>query len=147
MIIYIDADIFTHRADAIIDPCNCLGAQGGGLSKIFRAKFPKYSDRYKAACNEGLCIGQLVLSEERENGFDYVIGVPTKYDFRRRSQIDFVDKGCKALVGLCGKMGIGSVNVPALGCGCDKLDFNDVKKVYEKHFMQSKTLFNCFIPR
>lgn len=144
---YLNGDIFAHNADAIVDPCNCLGVQGAGLSKAFGMRFPRYSKQYKMACTEGLVIGQLVLSDERENGFNFVIGVPTKYDFRKKSQIDFVDKGCGALVDLCDELDIKSINVPALGCGCGKLSFDDVKKVYEKHFTQSETLFNCFTPR
>lgn len=144
---YLNSDIFIHKADAIVDPCNCLGAQGAGLSKLFAVGFPVYSKRYRMACTEGLVVGQLVLSDDRENGFNFVIGVPTKYDFRKKSQISFVDKGCKSLVDLCNKLDIKSINVPALGCGCGKLRFDDVKKVYEKHFTQSETLFNCFTPR
>lgn len=29
-IVYSNDDIFTTKADAIVDPCNCMGAQGAG---------------------------------------------------------------------------------------------------------------------
>lgn len=146
-IVYLDGDIFTTEADAIVDPCNCMGVQGGGLSKIFRDKFPEYSKQYRRACEKYMDTDELVVSATPENGFKYVIGAPTKFNFRYPSRIEFIEEACYSLATICNWLNIESINVPALGCGCGKMDFEEVKDVYKVYFHEHETRFNCFLPK
>ena len=61
-----------------------------------------------------------------------VINCPTVYRPGDRAVLSDVEAGARSVVELCLAEEIASVAVPALGCGCGKLAWSDVRSSLEK---------------
>ena len=54
VITFIEGDIFTSKCQTLVNPVNCMGVMGNGLSKEFKKRFPACEAPYKAACDNHL---------------------------------------------------------------------------------------------
>jgi len=62
-----------------------------------------------------------------------IINFPTKYDWRNKSRIEYIEAGLRYFVEHYKEWGIKSVAFPQLGCGEGGLEWNTVKKIMEKY--------------
>ena len=140
MIKELHADMFNIRADAYVNPVNCVGTAGAGLAKDFRGRFPCNHSDYVEICKSGLMrVGMVFTSQSdwqtgtlKHNGEifpRYVINLPTKRHWRDNSRLDDVVSGVDALRDEVLKLNLSSIVVPALGCGYGGLRWEDVAPV------------------
>jgi O-acetyl-ADP-ribose deacetylase (regulator of RNase III) len=64
----------------------------------------------------------------------YIINFPTKRHWRENSRMDDLEAGLAALVEEVRDRGIGSIAIPALGCGLGGLDWAEVRPRIEAAF-------------
>nr|WP_211192517.1 macro domain-containing protein [Actinoplanes sp. TBRC 11911] len=64
-------------------------------------------------------------------GERYILNFPTKGHWRSASRLPDIAAGLESLVAVVGELGIGSVAVPALGCGLGGLAWADVRPLIE----------------
>lgn len=123
-------DLFAEDVEALVNPVNCLGVMGKGLALAFRQRFPENFRQYHAFCTLGkMQPGVLfVTPEDTPAGRRLIINLPTKRDWRDPSHEEDVALGLAALAGLIGEQAIGSVALPALGCGLGGLDWHECVK-------------------
>lgn len=127
-------DILKTDCTSLVNPVNCVGAMGAGLAKSVSQSFPGACRRYLEACKGRLLEpGMLVVDEialddlaAHETNAAWVIHVATKYHWRDKSKMEWIDKGIENLIKEV-KWGALSVAIPPLGCGLGGLDWDEVK--------------------
>lgn len=132
MIQLVKGDIFSSKCQALVNPVNCEGVMGKGLAKAFKDRWPEMFREYQAACmKKEVQIGRPTIWR----GLDkWVINFPTKDSWRRASKIEYIDQGLVALKSNLKEWGVGSLAMPALGCGLGGLEWSKVKLLVSSHF-------------
>jgi O-acetyl-ADP-ribose deacetylase (regulator of RNase III) len=132
--------IFDTEAEALVNPVNCVGVMGAGLALEFRRRFPRNYLRYRNACANGildpggLLWSSIALEEDLRNvQADWVLNFATKLHWRDSSKLEYIENGLKELAFVLKGLEIGSVAVPALGCGLGGLNWADVKALTYEH--------------
>ena len=121
------ANIFDSDCEAIVNTINCVGVMGGGLAKQFRMRYPEMNEAYQAACASGqVKIGRMWNWWEYQTCL-WVINFPTKDDWRELSKLEYITEGLKDLRLTVEDLKLGSIAIPALGCGLGGLDWNVVE--------------------
>ncbi len=156
MIEYSSGDMFQSGARALVCPVNTVGTMGKGLALTFKKKFPWCVEPYESACREGrFGIGEIVAAESPDMPNNYILHVATKKHWRDPSQVTYVRSAVFAITKWIRDMRrIKSIDdrpcpiaVPALGCGLGSLVFDDVKPIFEKHFLSLEEVVIVYLPK
>ncbi len=125
------------EAEALVNTVNCVGFMGKGIALQFKKAYPDNFEAYRKACAAGqVQPGRMHIFELRSMlNPKFVINFPTKRDWRANSRYEDIEAGLKALVSDVRRLGITSVAVPPLGCGLGGLDWNRVRPMIEKAFV------------
>lgn len=136
MIKYITGNIFEGSTEALVNTVNTVGIMGKGIALQFKNQFPSNYREYVKACKSGaLQIGKLLVVEDSSlhYGKKTIINFPTKTDWRKPSEYDFIEKGLLDLVRLIKEHKIKSIAIPPLGAGNGGLEWYKVKTFLEKY--------------
>lgn len=119
-------DIFASGADVLVNPVNCFGVSGKGLALGFKRRFPTAQRVYQTTCREGrLALGCVVLVDDARGR---VLLFPTKNHWRDRSAIGAIRVALADMARQARSWPtVGSIAIPALGCGLGGLDWADVR--------------------
>jgi O-acetyl-ADP-ribose deacetylase (regulator of RNase III) len=130
---FVRGDLFDSGVEALVNPVNCAGVMGAGLAAQFRRRFPANFSAYVDACRRG------VLRPGRVFVFDtgcalprWIVNFPTKDHWRDGSRIEFIAMGLVDLLRAIREHGIGTIAIPALGCGLGGLSWSEVKPRIER---------------
>ncbi len=132
MIEFAEGDFFDHEADIRVNTVNCVGVMGAGVALQFKTKFPKMYEEYVRECNLGrVKIGKphVWVDNDFFNSSPIIINFPTKDDWKKPSEYDYIDKGLVWLRRYLEEKGKVRITLPALGCGHGGLDWTVVKKM------------------
>ena len=134
MIEYTTGDILDSDAEALVNTVNTVGIMGKGIALQFKNR---YHDNYKAyaeACKRGeVQIGKMfVVRDHSLLGEKLIINFPTKTDWRKPSEYEYVEKGLDALADTINQYGITSIAIPPLGAGNGGLYWDRVKQMIEE---------------
>ncbi|HEU4326271.1 MAG TPA: macro domain-containing protein [Roseiflexaceae bacterium] len=129
MLEYRPGDLLQADVEALVNPVNCVGVMGRGLALAFKRAYPEIFRAYAAACKRGeVQPGRMfVVERDAPPGPSYIIHFPTKRDWRANSRLEDIDAGLLALAEEIRRRAIGSVALPALGCGLGGLDWQTVR--------------------
>jgi O-acetyl-ADP-ribose deacetylase (regulator of RNase III) len=129
------------QTDALVNPVNCAGVMGKGLALQFRRKWPAMYTEYAQVCRDRKLEPGSVhiwatggLNRPTPQGSDlpfYVLNFPTKWHWSDDSRIEHIEKGLDALIRVIAAVHLTSVAIPALGCGCGRLDWREVRPLIE----------------
>jgi len=126
-------DIVDRREDALINAVNCVGVAGKGVALRFRERFPDNYHAYRTACRQKTVkTGRMFVFRTMTTATPrYIINFPTKKDWRDPSHISYIDTGLWDLARTIVLLGVRSIAIPRLGCGCGGLDWGEVwPKIY-----------------
>ncbi|MEM4711378.1 MAG: macro domain-containing protein, partial [Candidatus Woesearchaeota archaeon] len=100
----------------------------------FKKAFPENFKAYVKACkNKEIDIGKLfVFKENTIEGEKIIINFPTKKDWRKPSEYEYIEKGLDDLIRIIKKYNIKSIAIPPLGCGQGGLLWEKVKKMIDE---------------
>ena len=130
MIEIVTGDLLAADAEALVNPVNCAGVMGEGLSAAFKKKSPAAFTAYAKACKNGEVVpGRIFVFDAGER---VILHFPVKRHFRDPSVLPDIESGLDALASEIEERGIRSIAVPALGCGPGGLDWGDVRPLIEK---------------
>ena len=133
---YAPGDIFATGADMLVNPVNCVGAMGKGLSLAFRRRFPVYDADYRALCRKGrIRPGEVTLwTHCGGTPPTWIASFPTKDHWRDPSRLEWIEDGLASLRDaiLRRHPTCRSVAIPRLGCGLGGLAFTDVAPRIER---------------
>ena len=123
-------NIIEADTEVLINPCNCKGIAGKGLSLDFKKTFPDNYIAYKNWCESGfLKPGKLFpfVQQRGTLGPITIVNFATKYHWRNDSRIEWIKSGLEDLKHLLVDLGYKSCSIPKLGCGIGILSWNEVK--------------------
>ncbi|SEO08074.1 O-acetyl-ADP-ribose deacetylase (regulator of RNase III), contains Macro domain [Mucilaginibacter gossypiicola] len=136
MIMYLKGNLLEDEAEALVNTVNCVGVMGKGIALAFRHAFPDNYLLYRAACVAGeLQVGKLWVVSDFNLicGQKVIINLPTKKHWRNPSQYGWVEAGLQALAGYLQSNPVGSLAMPAPGCGNGGLAWSKVKPLVERY--------------
>ncbi len=130
MIEYKIGNILTEDAEALVNPVNCVGVMGRGLSLQFKHAFPDNFKAYAARCKrKEMKPGHVFVFKTEEMIHPrYIINFPTKRHWRGKSRMEDVESGLASLTEAIRAHGIRSVAIPPLGSGLGGLSWSDVRE-------------------
>lgn len=93
MIEYKAGDILTEDTEALVNPVNCVGVMGRGLSLQFTHAFPDHFNAYVARCKrKEMKPGHVFVFKTGEPIHPrYIINFPTKRHWRSKSRMEDVE--------------------------------------------------------
>lgn len=136
MIKYITGDILDSDAQALVNTVNTVGVMGKGIALQFKKAYPNNFKAYVQACkNEEVKIGNLFVTQDSNlsSGEKVIINFPTKKDWRKPSEYDYVEKGLKNLIQVIERYNLKSVAIPPLGSGNGGLKWERVKNLIDQY--------------
>jgi O-acetyl-ADP-ribose deacetylase (regulator of RNase III) len=139
MIRYIEGDLLSSDAQALVNTVNTVGVMGKGIALQFKERFPNNLNIYLSACKSNeMQPGKLLVTEEitMTGEKKVIINFPTKKDWKHKSKYEYIEEGLKDLVKVINERNIKSVAIPPLGCGNGGLDWGEVKNLMEKYLTQ-----------
>lgn len=133
---YVYGDIFESKAEALVNPVNCVGIMGKGLALQFKQKFPKMFNEYKAACDSRWYKPGNVFIYTLPGSVPprYIFCAATKNHWRDQSSLDIIETCVANIFAQIVKYKIPSIAVPALGCGEGRMNWNVVQDVLHRGF-------------
>lgn len=131
-------NLLATKADAYVNPVNCVGVMGKGLALQFKDAFPDNFRQYKMACSEGgVKPGRILVVHNRNPGSPvHIFNFPTKDHWKNPSRIEWIKAGLEDLVELVKALKVQSIAIPALGCGNGQLTWQEVKPLIEAAFAE-----------
>ena len=134
MIKYITGNILESSADALINTVNTVGVMGKGIALQFKKAYHNNYKAYVQACKKNeIGIGKLLIVKDSnlDSGEKYIINFPTKKDWRKPSEYEFIEAGLEDLIRIIKDYNIKSIAIPPLGAGNGGLEWEKVKKMIE----------------
>ncbi|MDR3260084.1 MAG: macro domain-containing protein [Fusobacteriaceae bacterium] len=131
---YIKGNILESTAQALVNTVNTVGIMGKGIALQFKRAYPNNFKHYAEACkNDGIGIGKLFVSIDRNliSGEKIIINFPTKKDWKKPSEYEYIELGLNDLIEVIKKYSIKSIAIPPLGAGNGGLNWATVKKMIE----------------
>ncbi|MFG1953062.1 macro domain-containing protein [Micromonospora sp. NPDC048830] len=131
-------DLLAADVEGLVNAVNTVGVMGKGIALQFKHAHPDNYAAYRAACAAGkVQLGRMHVFDSGCAGpRRYVINFPTKGHWRARSRLADVRAGLADLVEVVRQRRIGSLAVPALGCGNGGLDWHDVRPMIGDAFAE-----------
>jgi O-acetyl-ADP-ribose deacetylase (regulator of RNase III) len=129
-------NLLTQDVDAPVNTVNTVGVMGKGIALQFKRAFPANYRAYRAAVDrDEVRTGSMFVYDSGQLApRRFIINFPTKRLWRSRSSLDDVAAGLEDLVPTVRRLQIGSLAVPALGCGNGGLDWAVVRPLIEEAF-------------
>ena len=145
---YSDGDIFTCHAECLVNPVNTVGVMGKGLALMFKRKWPDNFETYRELCEmKKLETGSVHLYMTDEEDPLWIANFPTKAHWKDPSKIEYINEGLDCLKTLLETFDVGTVAIPALGCGLGGLSFDQVSNAIERVFGDSAIKAIVFPPK
>jgi O-acetyl-ADP-ribose deacetylase (regulator of RNase III)/uncharacterized protein YwgA len=148
--IYKQGDMMSEGVEALVNTVNTEGVMGKGLALQFKETFVPNYKAYQKACRAGdVKTGKMfVTSTNQMLPPQYIINFPTKREWRKKSEYDYIQTGLDDLAQVIQQLNIQSIAIPPLGCGVGGLDWAIVKKMIETTLapLQDKVNFVIFEP-
>ena len=129
MIRTVKGNMLDAPAEALVNTVNTVGVMGKGIALQFKESFPDNFAFYTNAVKAGeVQPGRMLTFESlRMDGRKIIVNFPTKTDWRRPSEYQFIESGLQDLVKVIRDHGIKSIAIPPLGCGNGGLDWKRVR--------------------
>lgn len=132
MIRVVQGDLFESGADALVNPCNCVGVSGAGLAKVFAKRFPVEQAEYEQHARDGLLHPGELFTIGRSKPPRFLVYFPTKKHWQNTSNYEDVEAGLFALRAWLMTTPVRSIAIPALGCGLGGLTWSHVRERAER---------------
>lgn len=136
---FIRGNIFSSKAQTIVNTVNCVGVMGKGIALVFKLRYPDMFVEYQKLCkSKEIKIGKVWLY--KKTGLNWVVNFPTKFHWKYDSKPIYLEKGLQNFIETYKENGITSIAFPLLGAHNGGLDPQFVKDLMAKY------LSKCDIP-
>jgi O-acetyl-ADP-ribose deacetylase (regulator of RNase III) len=127
MVIIHEGDIFTSRADVLVNPVNCVGVMGAGLAKQFKEKYSWCENLYWLDMKQKKYrTGNVILYRDPFFRSPSILFFPTKNHWKNPSRLEYVEEGLNDFVAKYESWNIKRIAFPVLGAGLGGLERNTV---------------------
>ena len=118
-------DMFSSRAQTLVNTVNCVGVMGKGIALHFKERYPEMFADYIYRCDHKLLkVGEPYIYED-SSGIK-ILNFPTKNHWRSASRLHDINSGLTYLAKHYENWGIKSLAMPPLGCGNGGLNWVEV---------------------
>ena len=118
-------DLFSSRAQTLVNTVNCVGVMGKGVALEFKRRWPAMFEDYHARCDrQQVRLGEPYLY--RDLSGVAIVNFPTKGHWRSPSRVADIAAGLDYLAAHLEPWGIQSLALPPLGCGNGGLEWAEV---------------------
>jgi O-acetyl-ADP-ribose deacetylase (regulator of RNase III) len=149
MIEYVTGNILDSDAEALVNTVNTVGVMGKGIALQFKNVYPNNFRAYEVACKSKLVqTGKMFVTKDSSasSGEKIIINFPTKKDWRKPSEYQFIESGLDDLLQVIKERNINSIALPPLGAGNGGLDWEKVKQIIETKLAGSSTKIFVYEP-
>lgn len=125
MIIHKRGNIFTTKAQTIVNTVNCVGVMGAGIAYEFRLREPQMYEQYVSLCQkEMISIGKLWIykKETSDGNYQNILNFPTKQHWKYPSKEEYLKEGLQKFVDTYRQKEITSIAFPLLGADRGGID-------------------------
>lgn len=139
---YVIGNLLDAKTDALVNTVNTVGVMGKGIALQFKERFPTNFKIYAAECKANrVQIGKmLVVKENSMYGEKLIINFPTKTEWFKKSQYNYIEEGLKDLRKVIEIYQIKSIAIPPLGSGNGGLKWDNVKQLLNKYLEDLKDI-------
>jgi O-acetyl-ADP-ribose deacetylase (regulator of RNase III) len=131
MLRFVETPLFDSPAQTLVNTVNTVGVMGKGVAFEFKKRYPEMFRRYAEFCLRGeFDVGMLYLYRTPNK---WVLNFPTKKDWRKPSQLEYIERGLKKFVEFYSRQGITSISFPQLGCGNGGLSWRNVEPLMVRY--------------
>ncbi|KKO47664.1 Appr-1-p processing protein [Arsukibacterium sp. MJ3] len=117
-------NIFTSKAQTLVNTVNCEGIMGAGIALECRLRYPDMFNRYQQFCEQKqLYPGKLWLYKGDDR---WILNFPTKLQWKLPSKLQYLELGFTNLLQTYQQRGITSIALPLLGADRGGLDKQQV---------------------
>lgn len=125
MIKVLIGDLFTSKAQTLVNTVNCIGIMGKGIALEFKKCFPDMFKDYEERCKrKEVKLGKPYLY--RKLMLPWILNFPTKDHWRSVTKLADLERGLEYMLAHYKEWGITSIAVPPLGCGEGQLEWRVV---------------------
>ncbi|HQE61014.1 MAG TPA: macro domain-containing protein [Candidatus Latescibacteria bacterium] len=109
----IDGNIFTSRAQTLVNTVNCVGVMGAGIALECRLRYPEMHDQYVSLCRRRMIeIGSLWIYKAPDR---WILNFPTKRHWKEPSKEEYLHAGLRKFMQTYQEKQIESIAFPLLG--------------------------------
>lgn len=109
----IEGNIFTSKAQTLVNTVNCEGIMGAGIALECRLRYPDMFSRYQQFCaDKQLAPGKLWLYKAADR---WILNFPTKLQWKLPSKLAYLEQGLANFVQTFEQRCIHSIAFPLLG--------------------------------
>lgn len=138
-------DLFTSRAQTLVNTVNTVGVMGKGIALEFKKRFPDMYQDYKKRCEAGeVRLGRPYLY--RRVVPPWILNFPTKDNWRSVARLQDITDGMNYLEAHYKEWEIESLAVPPLGCGQGQLEWRVVGPTLYRHLSRLDILVELYAP-
>jgi O-acetyl-ADP-ribose deacetylase (regulator of RNase III)/uncharacterized protein YwgA len=138
-------DLFSSKAQTLVNTINCVGVMGKGIARKFKERFPEMNLDYVARCKRGeVRLGRPYLYRRLYE--PWVLNFPTKDHWRSVSRLQDIEAGLRHLAEHYRSWGITSLAVPPLGCGNGQLDWRVIGPTLYRHLCDLEIPVELYAP-
>ena len=132
---YITGNLLEAKTDALVNTVNTVGVMGKGIALQFKERFPINFKIYASECKaKRVEVGKmLVVKDNSLEGEKLIINFPTKTEWFKKSQYNYIEEGLIDLVNVIKEFKIKSIAIPPLGSGNGGLKWSNVKELMNKY--------------
>lgn len=129
----IKGDLFTSQ-DSLAHCVSHDLRMGAGIAKIFHSKFGKVDE----LIGQHAGIGDVaVLEDSNQNQGRYIYYLVTKQRYFNKPTYDDLTGSLEKMRDHMLDNNVSKLSIPKIGCGLDKLKWNNVKKILKKVFVET----------
>src|SRR3990172_3990370 len=125
MIKVLIGDLFTSKAQTLVNTVNCVGIMGKGIALQFKNRFPDMFRDYEERCrHKEVKLGRPYIYSTMFS--QNILNFPTKDHWRSVTNLADIERGLQYLHNHYKEWGITSMAIPPLGCGEGQLEWRIV---------------------
>lgn len=145
MIKVIVGDLFTSKAQTLVNTVNCVGIMGKGIALQFKRHFPEMFRDYEERCKrKEVRLGRPYLYATMLP--PHVLNFPTKDHWRSVTNLKDLELGLEWLLTHYKEWGITSLAVPPLGCGEGQLEWRVVGSTLYRYLSRMDIPVELYAP-
>ena len=146
MVRMLAGNLFTSKAQTLVNTVNCVVVMGKGIALEFRKRFPDMYDEYMARCAaKRVRLGEPYLFQRPTP--PWVLNFPTKDHWRSVSRLSRIVAGLEYLERHYREWDIESLAVPPLGCGQGRLEWPVVGPLLFRHLSRLGIPVELYTPQ
>lgn len=132
----IDGNIFTTKAQTLVNTVNCVGVMGAGIALECRLRYPDMHDQYVSLCERRMIdVGSLWLYKSTDR---WILNFPTKRHWKDPSREEYLHAGLRKFMQTYEEKQIESIAFPLLGAQHGGLDRDRSQELMESYLLKCK---------